>query len=201
MLAMSVAAMMMALAACDENSVNPAQLEGLWTGGKINTENMEMSLRFEPNASDSTQGDFIMWYDGTWSDSEDGVPFKVRYSVSEKGTYRIVGNEITFNYQPDKVGVDLNDEDVKTHAQNVKAKGNSKEVNEIADEFGDVFMGFIGETFQEIFKGRMTDKMNQHELSIAGDKLTLSSSDENNVVFTKSAEEDEADEPVAEDNE
>ncbi|MBR6431971.1 MAG: hypothetical protein IKS64_03880, partial [Muribaculaceae bacterium] len=56
-----LAAIVAMVTACDVTTPNPGALEGLWGEGMIKSGNddIEVVMRFTPNAQDSTKGEFI----------------------------------------------------------------------------------------------------------------------------------------------
>ena len=182
-------ATMLLTGACDETkTISPSQLDGVWTGGKVpgQSGDLLMTFMFDPDETDSLKGVFGIWYEGQWTDTdEDDTEFTVNFRVSDKGTYELNGNDITLHYQPDSTGVQIDPDDVLKHARNVAAKDPKVNVEEKAEEFGQFFTSFIGDTFKEMFSGRNTKQENEHTLAIVGDKLTVTTGDVKTLTFTR----------------
>lgn len=179
----AIAAMM---TACDLQTTSPNDLEGLWGGGKIPSKNgdIEMVIRFTPNEADSTQGEFAMWYEGTWNDEDDAGKFTQGFSVSVPGTYKIDGEDVTLTYDCDEVGVKLDDDDALAHAKALQEAGEEGSVEAIAEDFKEMFSDFLGESFQGMFKSR-NNGQNVYGFAVNDGTLTLSTSDVDNVVLKK----------------
>ncbi len=181
-----VVAMVAMMTACDVQNTSPADLEGLWGGGKIASKNgdIEMIIRFTPNQADSTQGEFAMWYEGTWNDEDDAGKFSQGFSVSVPGTYKVNDDEVVLTYNSDEVGVKLDDDDAIEHAKALQEAGEEGSVEAIAQDFKDMFGDFLGESFQSMFKTRNNGE-NVYGYAVKDGKLTLSTSDVDNVVLKK----------------
>lgn len=187
-----VMAAMLALmmTACDLETPNAADLDGLWTGGKVPSKNgeMEMIIRFTPNEADSTQGEFGMWYEGKWTDEDAAGQFTQGYSASVPGTYQVIGNEVVFSYNSDKVGIKLDDDDALTHAKALQEAGEEGSIEAIAEGFKQMFGGYLGESFQGMFKSR-NNGSNRHSFSVSNNELTLATGDVEKIVLKKSVDE------------
>ena len=184
-----LAAIVAMVTACDVTTPNPGALEGLWGGAKIDSKHggIEVSFKFMPNAQDSTQGEFVVWYEGTWNADDDAGEFSVDFSLSAPGTYKVTGDQIVLTYNPDKVGVSLDDDDVKDHARQLQEAGEEGSVEAIAEDFANMFGSYLCESFQGIFKER-NNGQNRHTFSIQGDQLTLATGDVNDMVLTRQEE-------------
>ena len=174
------------MTACDVQNTSPADLAGMWGEGKIPSKNgdIEMIIRFTPNQADSTQGEFAMWYEGTWNDEDDAGKFSQGFSVSVPGTYKVNDDEVVLTYNSVEVGVKLDDDDAIEHAKALQEAGEEGSVEAIAEDFKEMFGGFLGETFQGLFKSRNSGE-NVYGFAVSADKLTLSTSDVDNVVLKK----------------
>ncbi len=174
------------MTACDVQTSGPGNLKGLWGEGKISSKNgdIEMVIRFTPNEADSTQGEFALWYEGTWNDEDDAGKFSQGFSVSVPGTYKIDGEDVTLTYDCDLVGVKLDDDDALAHAKALQEAGEEGSVEAIAEDFKEMFGGFLGESFQGMFKSR-NNGQNVYGYAVNDGKLTLSTSDVDNVVLKK----------------
>lgn len=182
-----MAAMVAMMTACNLEQPNASDLEGLWGEGKIPTEkngDLEMIIRFTPSEADSTQGDFAMWYEGKWNDEDDAGKFAQGFSVSVPGTYKVDGDKIVLTYKSDEVGVKLDDDDALEHAKALQEAGEEGSAEAVAEDFKEMFGGFLGETFQGLFQSRNNGE-NVYGFSVKDGQLTLSTSDVENVVLKK----------------
>lgn len=181
-----VVAMVAMMTACDVQNTSPADLAGMWGEGKIPSKNgdIEMIIRFTPNQADSTQGEFAMWYEGTWNDEDDAGKFSQGFSVSVPGTYKVNDDEVVLTYNSDEVGVKLDDDDAIEHAKALQEAGEEGSAEAIAQDFKDMFGDFLGESFQSMFKTRNNGE-NVYGYAVKDGKLTLSTSDVDNVVLKK----------------
>ena len=184
-----LAAIFAMVTACDVTTPNPGALEGLWGEGMIKSGNddIEVVMRFTPNAQDSTKGEFIIWYDGTATTEDDAGEFSVDYSVCDLGTYKVEGDQVVLNYDPEKVGVKLDEDDALDHAKELQEAGEEGSVEAIAEDFKDMFSSFLGEKFQKLFKDR-NNGLNRHTFKVEGDQLTLASGDVNDLVLKRQEE-------------
>lgn len=179
----AIAAMMIA---CGQQTDGTGNIEGLWGEGKISSKNgdIELIIRFTPDETDTTKGEFAMWYDGTWNDEDDAGKFSQGFSVSVPGTYQIDGDELVLTYNCDEVGVKLDQDDVLAHSQALQDAGEEGSVEAIAEDFKEMFSGFLGDSFKDMFKSRNNGE-NVYGFAVKDGKLTLSTSDVDNVVLTK----------------
>ena len=108
-----------------------------------------------------------------------------------EGTYppslEYIENHYGLTYNPDKVGVSLDDDDVKGHARELQEAGEEGSVEAIAEDFANMFGSYLQESFQGLFKDR-NNGQNRHTFSIQGDQLTLATGDVNDLILTRQEE-------------
>ena len=168
--------LLMVMASCgDVKVLTPGDLAGLWDKGKATGPfgDMAMSILFEPNEQDSTSGEFVVFYNGTCFDSDNGVDFAIHYTVADNGTYTIDGTELTLNYLPDSVGVDIDEKEIGLHATAKANHGDNRDIEEITEEFGNQIYGYIGTTFQEHFTKLNTENANRYRTTMKNRTLSL----------------------------
>ncbi|MBR5727443.1 MAG: hypothetical protein IKX39_02245 [Muribaculaceae bacterium] len=186
----ALAVMIAMMTACDVNAPNPSDLAGLWGGAKIDNKHgdIEASIKFTPSAEDSTRGEFVIWYEGTFNEEDDAGKFSIDFGVSDPGTYKVEGDRIVLTYDAEKVGVKLDEDDVRDHAEELQEAGEEGSVEAIAEDFENMFGSYLHDSFKKLFQARNGGD-NRHTFIIEGDKLTLKAGDVNDLIFTRQEEE------------